>query len=433
MRQIQSVNKNTHFPDQSEQLILKVQEKVNTERRQKQTIEKLNREIKVLTSDLKKINKKIKEFEATKSGILANISHDLRTPLNTISGFCHLLSKTQVSERQCEYLHNINISIDTLLALIQDIVDLGKIDDHTPDLKRDTFSLRKTLQKVLLEAEKLNFNKSKTKISFELDENLPQVISGDEHQLIQALVHLLKYVLKFTTTGDIQLSVRVLKRKKNIIQIHFIVYDSEISISKSKIQDALDNRKTQASESHEFIDLGLMLVKQLVKCQGGDFVSIGKKKTGSVYALWLPFRIPQQEVNSKIKSLKSEKAKLSDKKILVVEDNYLNRIVIKNLLENIPGSTTVVENGKEALEELKANQYDIILMDLQMPVMDGCETARIIRNGLNERARNITIIAMTAHDRKHERKMCFQTGMDDYITKPLDPELLQCIVEKYLI
>ncbi|MCX6180810.1 MAG: ATP-binding protein [Bacteroidetes bacterium] len=375
-----------------------------------------------------KKDKEIAEHSAKmKEEFLANMSHEIRTPMNAIVGLSNLLSKNISPEKQNEYISSININAKNLIGIINDILDFSKIESGKMEFEEKEFNLKKSIGFI---ADSLSSSIEEKGLQFEkiIDPMLPVHIIGDSVKLNQILLNLLSNANKFTSKGKITLSVSATKIEKNSTVINFSVKDSGIGIEEDK-QDSIFESFTQASTSttRRFggTGLGLAIVKKLVELQGGHIELISKFGEGSEFIVSLEFSIPINFMQSETQSSSALKSgdTLPTLKILLVEDNGFNQLVAVDTLKEWNSKTEIdiAENGRIALENLKTKNYDLILMDIQMPDLDGHETTKIIRNDLKI---NTPIIAMTAHASNKEVELSKQNGMNDYISKPFEEEVL---------
>ena len=428
-------NKNRELFKTNEELKGQIREKEQAERELKKAHDELELRVEKRTAELKKAKRKAENAERAKSKFLANTSHEIRTPMNAIIGFSRLLQKTKLDRVQKSYLNNINLASDSLMAVIEDILDLSKINAGKIEFQNSNFDLRKLIKGIIQVVKYQKVDKSKLRISYSLDEGIPDIIYGDDARLRQILLNLLNNAVKFTEDGHVDLAVVLKKMDKNSACINFSIRDTGIGISKEKIKRIFERFVQGNNDTNRIYGgtgLGLTIVKQLVELQGGKIKVLSKVNEGSEFSFWLWFGRPKERPTFKSVNKTKTEINLSRNNVLVVEDNYLNQVVVKNLLEDLKAKVNTVGDGKTAIKALQAKRYDLILMDLQMPGMDGYQTARHIRKKINGKMKDIPIIAMTAHAMKTERFKCLKSGMNDYIAKPLTPALLNNLVIKYL-
>ena len=367
-----------------------------------------------------------KEFaeNATKSKqqFLSNMSHEIRTPLNSILGFANVLLKTDLGEKQKEYTKAIKTSGNSLNLLINDILDLAKVDAGKMTFEKQPFDIRKSIR-AMLHSFDLKIKEKNLALVSEYDPEIPEMLVGDSPRLNQIILNLMSNAIKFTHKGEIRLSVKIKKENKKNISIEFAITDTGIGIADDKINtvfNLFEQAEVNISNAYGGTGLGLAIVKQLVEFQGGTISVCSKIGEGSTFGFIMPFGKTNMKIAEEIEVLKlDENAKKL--RILVAEDMILNQLLIKIILADFGFEYEVVSNGKFAIEKLETNIYDIILMDLQMPEMNGFETTAYIRKILKSK---IPIIALTADVTTIDVVKCKEFGMDDYISKPIDENQL---------
>jgi PAS domain S-box-containing protein len=357
-----------------------------------------------------------------KQQFLSNMSHEIRTPMNAIIGFTKVVLKTDLSTKQKEYLTAIKISGDALIVLINDILDLAKVDAGKMTFEQTPFKLALSISAMLHLFETKIQEKNLTLVK-EYDSNIPDVLVGDPVRLHQVILNLVSNAVKFTTKGKITVSVRLLSEDDDQATIEFAVSDTGIGIAENKLDRIFENFQQASSGTSRIYGgtgLGLAIVKQLVEPQGGCLTVKSKVDEGSTFSFILAFQKTNAdaEAESEIMELDTE---IKNIRVLVVEDIALNQLLMKTLLDDFGFERDIASNGKIAVEKLKLKSYDIILMDLQMPEMNGFEATEYIRNTLNSK---IPIIALTADVTTVDLAKCKAVGMNDYIAKPVDERLL---------
>jgi signal transduction histidine kinase/ActR/RegA family two-component response regulator len=357
-----------------------------------------------------------------KQQFLSNMSHEIRTPLNSILGFANVLLKTDLDESQKEFLEAIKTSGHSLNLLINDILDLAKVNAGRMKFDMQPFEIRSSIKSILFSFD-FKIKEKNLKLLTEFDSKIPEKIVGDSVRLNQIILNLVGNALKFTNKGRIKLKVKLLNESDDNLNIQFSISDSGIGIESDKI-DSIFNLFEQAeistANSYGGTGLGLAIVKQLIENQGGSIFVKSKINVGSTFSFILPFAKKAVESESKIEIQRPdfEAVKL---RILVAEDVALNQLLIRIILDDFGFEHAIVGNGKLAIEEMQNNNYDIILMDLQMPVMNGFEATAFIRKTLKSK---IPIIALTADVTTIDEVKCQKIGMNGYISKPINEHLL---------
>ena len=357
-----------------------------------------------------------------KQQFLSNMSHEIRTPMNAIIGFTKVVLKTELSEKQKEYLNAIKISGDALIVLINDILDIAKVDAGKMTFEKIPFKIAVSLSSMIhlfeTKIQEKNINLIK-----KYDYSIPDVLIGDPVRLHQIILNLLSNAVKFTTHGEITISVKLVSEDEKVVSIEFSIEDTGIGIDENKIKNIFENFQQATSGTSRLYGgtgLGLAIVKQLVETQGGTIEVTSKKNIGSKFSFILSFNKTNADAETDIKSLQLD-SEIKNIKVLIVEDIPLNQLLMKTLLDDFGFSQDIASNGKIAIEKLQAKEYDIILMDLQMPEMNGFEATDYIRNTMKS---DIPIIALTADVTTVDLAKCKAVGMNDYIAKPVDEQLL---------
>jgi len=362
--------------------------------------------------------------EATKSKqqFLSNMSHEIRTPMNAIIGFTKILSKSELSEKQKEYLEAIETSGDRLIVLINDILDLAKVDEGKMKFSKLPFKMNASILS-MLHLFQMKIQEKNIELVNLYDENIPEVLLGDSGRLHQIIINLIGNAVKFTSKGKITISTSLLDENDETVTIEFKISDTGIGIEKKKISTIFEKFQQATSETSSLYGgtgLGLAIVKQLVEAQGGSIDVKSEFQVGSIFSFILSFQKTKNGMDEVIEPVKF-KEHLRVIKILVVEDIALNQLLMKTLLDDFGFEHDLASNGKLAIEKLKKNSYDVILMDLQMPEMNGFEATEYIRKKMHS---TIPIIAITADVTTADLEKCKEFGMDDYLAKPIDEKLL---------
>ncbi|MES2678814.1 MAG: ATP-binding protein [Bacteroidota bacterium] len=381
-----------------------------------------------------RIAKKLADDNATlKEQFMANMSHEIRTPMNAILGFTDLIQKTKLDGTQTDYLKAIRISSSNLLNIINDILDFSKIEAGQLVIEKISFSLSSlvdSLHMMFLEKAK------EKKISFEvsIDEKIPAYLFGDPTRLSQILVNLINNAIKFTETGRVRLSCELKRIEHDVAELVFRVRDTGIGISPDKIAhvfDRFNQGNKETTRKYGGTGLGLSIVKDLVELQNGEITVKSKENAGSEFTVTISYPVSYETTVSLPGNQPNRLSLISNNNltVLLAEDNELNQKLAMTYLKGFGLNVDVAKNGLAALEKLKEKKYDLVLMDIQMPLLDGYSTAQKIRNELKL---TLPVIAMTAHIMPGEKEKCLGFGMNDYISKPFKEHELHHIVSKYL-
>jgi len=363
-----------------------------------------------------------KEAAKSKQQFLSNMSHEIRTPMNAIIGFTKVVLKTELTSKQKEYLNAIKTSGDALVVLINDILDLAKVDAGKMTFEKIPFKIKSSITSMVHLFEP-KINEKNIQLHNIYDANIPDFIVGDPIRLHQIILNLVSNAVKFTTSGSITLNTQLIEENDTSVSIQFQVIDTGIGISKQKIESVFELfQQASSSTSRVFggTGLGLAIVKQLVEAQGGIITVKSEILEGSTFSVLLQFgktNVTDEEINIPVYA----KSNIGKIKVLVVEDIALNQLLMKTVLDEFGFDLEIASNGRIAIEKLAETHFDIILMDLQMPEMNGFEATRYIRSVLKSK---IPIIALTADVTTVDVAKCKEVGMNDYLAKPVDEDLL---------
>ena len=380
--------------------------------------------------------RKAESAEQLQEQFLANMSHEIRTPLNGIIGMTNVLQHTALSEEQEEFVQIIRQSSDNLLMLINDILDLSKIKAGKLSVEQVSFELQKVLEQAVAPF-RLKAKEKALALSIYADRSVPQQLIGDPLRITQILSNLLSNAMKFTETGSIEVRVcELMQRENGKTNLSIAVTDTGIGIPNEKLEHVFESFEQAASETsrkYGGTGLGLSITRQLCEMMGGTIAVSSEFGKGTTFRVQLPFDIAENipVAAPVIASTKNRNDDISGKRILVAEDNEINQKVIMHVLQRVGISTTIVNNGKEAVELLEAGEeFDLIILDLQMPIMNGFQTATYIRKKLEI---IVPIIAMTASALRNEKMRCFELGMNEYLTKPFVPADLYTELRRFLL
>lgn len=369
--------------------------------------------------------KRAEDNEKVKEQFLSKMSYEIRTPMNSVMGMADILINNKHSNEQKKYLEAVRQSSENLLVIINDILDISNLESGKLELEKVEFVLEDEVNNV---CEILQF-KAKEKelvLQCEFHANLPKVVLGDKARLNQILINLVGNAIKFTDKGEIKITVKSIENINNTSRILFEVIDGGIGIPGNKLEkifESFTQAESDTSLHYGGTGLGLSISKHLVQLQNGSISVKSEVGKGSNFYFELPFDIGKEIKENKISNIKH--GVLSGISVLIAEDNEFNAMVAKDELKSLIKDVkiTVAENGKIALEQVKKSEFDLILMDIEMPVMKGCEASMNIRK-LPSLKSKIPILAMTANAGKEDIERCYSYGINDVVTKPFNTEEL---------
>lgn len=373
-----------------------------------------------------------------KRTFLANMSHEIRTPINAIIGFNYLIEKTKLTEVQRNYVEKTILSAKNLLELVNDILDFSKIEANKVDLEEIEFELMEVVNSVS-SIVSTDLHIKKLRLSNEIDPTIPKVLKGDAFKLSQVLLNLVNNSVKFTEQGEVAIVIEVESKNDQYIVLKFIIKDTGIGMSEdqqSNLFIAFSQVDMSTTRKYGGTGLGLSISKSLVELMGGNISVKSQLGIGSQFTFTCKFEWNDAYKMGKLVDVENSSEEISEKlfkniRILLVEDNELNQELAKAILEEYGFIISIANNGSEALHMVQRESFELILMDLQMPVMDGYEATRKMRE--MDDLQPVPIIAMSAHAMKGIKEKVCEAGMNDYIMKPFDVNKMLSIIKKWVL
>ncbi len=389
---------------------------------------------KMMLDNLITAREKAEEAAQSKQLFMSTMSHEIRTPLNEVIGITNLLLQSEPREDQMDYIKTLRFSGNHLLTLVNDVLDYNKIESGKIVFEQIAFNLNDFMEEIM---RSYSFRSKAKNLDFEIIKGgtLPEKVIGDQIRLNQILSNLLSNALKFTKQGGITITIRELERKNNKVNIEFAVTDTGIGIPKERHFSIFDSFTQASSDTTRYFGgtgLGLTITKKLVELQGGILKLESEPDEGSTFTFNITFELPAKVEQYKEEEVKESYIGLEGKRILVAEDNKMNFFVANKFLIGWGAIVTLAENGQLALELLEKEDFDLILMDLHMPVMDGIEATRIIRKSENPKIKDIPIVALTAAIMSETHDKIDELKINDYILKPFKPHDLFERIKKHI-
>jgi signal transduction histidine kinase/CheY-like chemotaxis protein len=383
-------------------------------------------------------------MNAAKSQFLSNMSQEIRIPMSGIIGMTELMMLTNVSKEQKEYLDIINFSSSTLLAIINDILDFSRIETGKLKLENIEFSIKDLVQKT---AQILDFEAKRKKLNLKLEmsKDINYNIFGDPLRINQILINLTKNAVKYTELGTVEINLSEVSKNNGAAILRISIKDTGVGFTKEtidKLFGTLDSTgKVKLTKDFQYtgIGFGVPIIRHLVALMEGEMYLVTGPGKGSEISINIPFKISAEEtakptgvtISDQFSGKEKEEKPHDQINILVAEDNVVNQRLVKELLTRKNYHVTIVENGLKIFDVLESTRFDAILMDIQMPIMDGLEATSIIREIEKGTGKHIPIIGITAYAVKADKEKCVTAGMDDYMSKPFVKEEFYNMIEKY--
>lgn len=378
-------------------------------------------ELKKAEFEMRDAREEALQAKEAQENFLANMSHEIRTPMNGVMGMSNLLLESPLNESQKEYVQSIKESAENLLNIINDLLDFSKIKSGKFHIDSEDFNIADTVRKAIYPLQ-VKAQEKNLALHCYIDTNVPETVMGDALRLQQMIINLTANAVKFTQDGSITIKLYPVSQDGEDVMLGIDVADTGIGIAAEKL-DRVFELYTQSDKNTSRVyggtGLGLAIVKQLAELQHGTITVTSEVGKGSVFTVHIPYKVKAHAVKKEVKAQEVKNGMLQGLKILIAEDNLINQKVVVYTLKNQGAEVSVAGNGKEAVKALEDNHHHLILMDLQMPEMDGYQATRYIRTEMNN---SIPIIAMTADAMKGESDKCIDAGMQDYISKPFDPK-----------
>ncbi len=378
--------------------------------------------------DLIKSKEESDRVRKAKEDFLASMSHELRTPVNGIIGLTSLLRKTELDGQQTKLLDLLDVSSQSLLGVINDVLDISKIEAGKFNIIPKPSVIRETIHSVF-DLLKFKADEQGIELILNIDSELPGVLLFDSLRLNQILLNLLSNAIKFTERGFVKLNVNVLQRINDNIKVRFDVADSGIGIAADrldKIFDSFEQAEPDTISKYGGTGLGLTIVKRLVELKGGELTVASELGKGSTFSFTNWYKIVDKPIEpAPVKVVDPGRLEpFYDINVLIAEDNLVNQFMLSKMLKDWNVTIDIVENGQKVIEKLNANNYDIILMDTHMPELNGYQTAKHIRINFEEPKRSVPIISLSAATFDHEQQQALDAGMNDVLSKPFQPQQL---------
>ncbi len=401
-------------------------------------LDEKQKEEKLLNEKLKDAIILAEESSKAKSNFLSTISHELRTPLNGVIGMSDILLMESPREDQAENLKILKFSANNLLNLINNVLDYNKIESGKVEIENIPFKIYDLIRNIY-SGFRSKANEKGLGFMVDIDDELKELfIIGDPTRLTQILVNLIENALKFTIQGKVTILIKILSKSKNDLNLHFCIQDTGIGISKDKqgiIFDSFTQSSSSTTRKYGGTGLGLAIVKNLLALMGSEVVTTSEKGIGTTFTFNLHYPLSNQNLHKTTRKEESatDDIDISNLSILIAEDNEMNTLVIKKLLATWKITPYFAVNGAEAVAAFENNYFDLVLMDIHMPIMDGYEAAMKIRALKDEKKAKVAIIALTASVAIDVRNKVTAVGIDDFMSKPFNAAELRRKLEEVII
>lgn len=372
---------------------------------------------------------KAEKASKARSEFLSTVSHELRTPLNAINGITHLLLEDKPKKRQLKYLESLKFSGNYLTTFINEILEINKIDSTKVEVENISFNLKELLFNIQSSLKELA-TANKNYFNLEIDESIPDNLIGDPTKLSQIILNLINNALKFTQNGHVNVIAKLYAEEEDNATVYFEIVDTGIGIPEDKLQSVFESfsqGSIEVNRKYGGTGLGLTIVKKLIELLGGEIKLKSEVGKGSTFTFKLNFKINKEPLEVIEEAKPYSDKQLQNKSILLIEDNKINQMITRKMLENKAIQCEIIDNGEDAVELLKVKRFDMILMDVHLPGINGTTATKLIR----EFDKTTPIIALTAISLDENRDMLLSFGMNDVITKPFVPDEFYCIIAKF--
>ena len=387
-------------------------------------------EMKQLEFELKGARHKAEESSKAKAMFLANMSHEMRTPLNGIVGMAEQLAQSQLDADQRYFVDIMRSASSTLLSIINDVLDISKIESGKFSIETTPFNLNETIRRTLsIFGEKAK--QTNVSLDIELMDDRGIMHLGDPHRLSQVLFNIVGNAMKFTQAGYVRVTSHLARGENDICLVSFSIEDTGVGMDMAyltKVFEAFTQEDASVTRKFGGSGLGLSIARNIVHIMGGTIEIESEKGKGTRVNIRIPMRISNEKTKQDIVEITDLQKSLKGLRILAVEDNELNRMVLQVILKKCEVVLTIAHNGQEAIDLIQQQEFDLVLMDVQMPVVDGLEATKYIRNELKM---IIPIIGLSANAMREEVEICKQAGMNDYLVKPYSERVLVEIMKKW--